>query len=364
LTGAEIKCYHYFTKTFHVSEENPMSITVKDVARVAGVSISTVSNVLNGKRSSYNAETHERVMQAVRQLDYHRNRMARSLVTKSSQVLGVCFGANTKALYQSAYVTEVLDGIMQAAEESDFNIMLYTRLPFNVDDRQMELILNKGIDGLCLIAPATRNTLPSQLHDIGFPLVLIGMEPLKDSMAWIDIDNAQGVTQALEHLYCLGHRRIAHISGSQIQRSGQQRHQAYLSFMESIGECVPADWNVSTEYNYESGLVAARLLLQSSEIPTAIVAANDHIALAVIDAASQRGIRIPDDLSLIGFDDIREAEYCRPRLTTVRQPMRQIGYNAGEWLIHSIKNEGTPLLRARVKPELIHRDSVAPPCTR
>lgn len=338
-----------------------MSITIKDVAREANVSISTVSNVLNGKRKSFNAETHERVMNAVAQLNYHPNRNARSLVTKAARVIGFCFGANTKTLYQSSYLVEVLDGMMNVAEEAGYNVMLYTRLDDNADDRYIDSFLDQSIDGLCIIAPAPENPLPQRLASVGLPVILIGMDKPDSRIAYIDIDNEKGTNIALEHLWELGHRRIAHIGGQKIQRSAQQRYNAYKRFMADHEEPIPADWEHWTIFNFETGKVAAHRLLCSSERPTAIFAANDHIALAVIDVAKEYGLRVPEDLSVIGFDDIREAELAQPSITTIRQPIRDIGVQATQWLLDSMTQFNVPLLQKRVEPTLIPRNSAAPP---
>lgn len=351
-------------KTFYFNEAVPMSVTIKDVARVANVSISTVSNVLNGKRKSFNAETYERVMQAVQQLGYHPNRAARSLVTKATRVLGFCFGANTKTLYKSSYLVELLDGVMNVAEEAGYNIMLYTRLDYNADDRYTDSFLDQSIDGLVIVAPAPNNPLPAKLAAMGLPIILIGMDDPDSRLAYIDVDNVQGAKLALQHLWDMGHRRIAHIGGQEIQRSAQQRANTYRQFMADRNEPIPAGWEQWTHFNYETGKLAAQKILASPEIPTAIFAANDHIALGVIDAANERGLCVPEDLSVVGFDDIREAEMANPAITTIRQPIRDISVKATLWLLENMDPFHLPLLQELVPPELIERQSVASPRSR
>lgn len=341
-----------------------MSVTIKDVARVADVSISTVSNVLNGKRKSFNAETHERVIQAVQQLGYHPNRIARSLVTKAAHVIGFCFGANTKTLYQSSYLVELLDGVMNVAEDAGYNIMLYTRLDDNADDRHINSFLDQSIDGLVIVAPAPNNPLPDRLAALGLPIILIGMEAPGSRFSYIDVDNVKGAEIALEHLWKLGHRRIAHIGGQEIQRSAQQRAQTYRQFMADHYQPIPPEWNVWTKFNYETGREAALQILSAPERPTAIFAANDHIALATVAVANERGLCVPEDLSIIGFDDIREAEMSQPSITTISQPIREISVKATQWLLENTNPLQTSLLQEVVSPELVVRQSTAPPSSK
>jgi LacI family transcriptional regulator len=336
-----------------------MAATIKDVAASAGVSIATVSNVLNGKHGEYADETRSRVIDAARRVGYHRNRVARSLVRRTSECLGVTFVDQNLSLGENYYLVEVLDGIVNAAYEQGYNVSLHTRLRPDLEAEQLPDLLDRRIDGLFLIAPHNDSPLIPRLAESALPFVVIGIERPGPAINWIDVDNGMGAAMAADHLLKLGHRRIAHIAGHPRQWAAQVRARSFRKQVEAAGgECriIPC-----SRFDQGDARDAARKILGSSDRPTAIFAANDGMALGVLQAAAERGLRVPHDLSVIGFDDMREAASTEPALTTIRQPMGAMGRRAAEWLVARLKDESHPALAELAPPELIVRASTAAP---
>ncbi len=336
-----------------------MPITIKDVARVAAVSVGTVSNVLNGREAQYNEETYQRVMQVVRDLDYHPNRHARSLARRASHVIGVSFAEQERSLSGNPYVADILDGMMQSASENSYNIALFTRLRSGEESRYLAQFLDRSIDGLCLIAPSLTNPLPNDLLLTHLPSIVVGADYPNTTISWIDVDNEEGARMAVEYLAEQGHARIAHLAGEKAQRSALLRYSGYCSTLAKYN--LPNDPNFVYWCNYdkETGYRYAKRLLKREDRPTAIFAADDLIALGAMEAARELGLRVPEDVSLIGFDDIPKAQDSQPSLTTIQQPMREIGVRAAEWLISQASVRRGEPLQLLIKPTLIVRGSVS-----
>lgn len=334
-----------------------MAATIKDIAASAGVSIATVSNVLNGKRGEYADETRSRVIDAARRLGYHRNRLARSLVRRASECLGVAFVDQNHALGENYYLVEVLDGIVHAAYDQGYNISLHTRLRPEHEAEQLPDLMDRRIDGLFLIAPHLDSPLVPLLSASPLPFVVIGVQEPEPEVNWIDVDNRVGALLAAEHLLSLGHRRIVHIAGHPRQQAAQVRAQVFKEHIERSGAC--CDVIACARFDQADALNAASSFLSTREQPSAIFAANDGMALGVLKAAAECGLRVPEDLSVVGFDDMREAAITDPPLTTVRQPMHEIGRRAAEWIISRLNDGASPALAELVQPHLVIRGSTS-----
>ena len=336
-----------------------MSITIKDVAREVGVSLGTVSNVLNGRNAQYNEETYQRVMQVVRELDYHPNRHARSLARRTAQVIGVSFAEQERSLSGNPYVADILDGMMQSASENGYNLTLFTCLPSGKESRYLTQFLDRSIDGLCLIAPALLNPLPKDLLLTHLPAIVVGADYPETAISWIDVNNEEGARVAMEYLVEHGHTRIAHLAGEPVQRSALLRHSGYCSILAKYNLTNDPSFVHWCDYDKEKGYHYAKHLLKRSDRPTALFAADDLIALGALDAARELGLRVPEEVSVIGFDDIPKAQDAHPPLTTIRQPMREIGMRAAEWLIKQAAVKRVEPLQLLIKPSLVERGSVA-----
>jgi DNA-binding LacI/PurR family transcriptional regulator len=325
-----------------------------DVARLAGVSHQTVSRVLN-EHPNVRPLTRERVLAAIRELAYRPNAAARTLVTRRTHTLGV-ITADTM-LYGP---TSMLYGFERAAAHDAYFVSVAS-LPA-LDRRSMldavDRFLGQGIEGIIVIA--TVDTAVAALAHVPseVPLVAVGCGT-RASVTSVAIDNAAGAAGATRHLLSLGHRTVYHVAGPLSCLDAKERVDGWRQALREAGAPEPAvlagDWSASSGYEL-GGLLAA-----GEPGLTAVFCGNDTMALGIIRALSERGLRVPGDVSVIGFDDVPEAGYYLPPLTTVRQDFGVLGRQALSTLIDRMSGSIPAGLRVRVAPELIVRASAAGP---
>lgn len=339
-----------------------MGVTIRDVARLAQVSIGTVSNVLNGRTGQYTNETLTRVMRAVDELHYRPLRVSRQLAQRRpTHALGVCFLNQGASIATNPYLTQMLDGVMTTACEARYNVVLFTRVHPGTENQHIGAMTDRSIDGLCLIAPDATNPFLNMLPATALPYVVMGAAGDDAQASYVDVDNAAGAHMAVDHLLALGHTRIAHVAGIETQASAQVRAAAFLAALWDRGIAPRLDWVVSGEYARSPSYDAAIALLQPADRPTAIVAANDYSAFGVLAAARALGLSIPGDVSVVGFDDIPESRYAAPPLTTISHPVREVGRVAVTWLVRRLRGRGEPRIQRLLAPALVHRGSTAAP---
>jgi DNA-binding LacI/PurR family transcriptional regulator len=323
-----------------------------DVARLAGVSHQTVSRVLN-EHPNVRPLTRERVLAAIRELAYRPNAAARTLVTRRTHTLGV-ITADTM-LYGP---TSMLYGFERAAHDAYF--VSVASLPA-LDRRSMldavERFLGQGIEGIIVIA--TVDTAVAALGHVPaeVPLVAVGCGT-RASVTSVAIDNAAGAAAATRYLLDLGHRTVYHVAGPLSCLDAKERVDGWRQALREAGADEPAvlagDWSASSGYELGSKLAEDSGL-------TAVFCGNDTMALGVIRALTERGLRVPGDVSIVGFDDVPEAGYYLPPLSTVRQDFGELGRQALSTLIDRMSGAIPAGRRVRVAPELIVRASAAPP---
>ena len=345
--------------------------TLSDVARDSRVSEATVSVVLNGARSNtrVSAETRRRIEESAALLRYQPNASARSLVRQRTNTLGVLFGViESRTALADNYGSGILQGIVSQAASQHYEVHLYTE-PWHDAPRSAGRYRDQRTDGVLLVAPLTDSDMLSGLAAAQIPLVAISPdapEAERLDVPFTDIDNAAGVRMAVRHLAELGHTRIAHLTGDQNIYSVQSRREAFIGALNDAGIEAAPEYLMYGMYSGERAGQDLRHLLSLPHSPTAIVAGNDNIALAVIRAAQEIGVSVPHDLSVVGFDDVPAAAYVTPGLTTIRQPLAAIGAMAVTLLIDRISNRkhshSTDCLEGcLLTPELIVRGSTAPP---
>jgi DNA-binding LacI/PurR family transcriptional regulator len=325
-----------------------------DVARLAGVSHQTVSRVLN-EHPNVRPLTRERVLDAIRELAYRPNAAARTLVTRRTHTLGV-ITADTM-LYGP---TSMLYGFERAAHDSYF--VSVASLPA-LDRRSMldavDRFLGQGIEGIIVIA--TVDTAVAALAHVPpqVPLVAVGCGT-RVSVTSVAIDNRAGAAAATRYLLGLGHRTVYHVAGPANCLDARERVDGWRQALHEAGVAEPTalvgDWSSSSGYDLGTRLADEPGL-------TAVFCGNDTMALGVIRALAERGLRVPEDVSIIGFDDVPEAGYYRPPLTTVRQDFGEVGRQALSTLIDRMSGAIPAGPRVRVAPELIVRASAAGPST-
>lgn len=334
--------------------------TLKQLAEEAGVSIGTASNILNNKAALHSAETIERVLTAAQRLGYRPNRIARSLAARRTHTIGIVMEPQHARFTRNHYATAVLDGVTERLAPHNYHLKLITLN--EIDPRTLWMQLDDGtVDGLLLIAPLIDSPLLEYHQHTQLPCVVVG-STLPESLGFYCIDTANGSMMRLLVGWLLeqGHRRIGFIKGPDNQWSARQRLNAYLETMAAWGVDVHPDWIVPSNYEYSGGLAAAHQLLEVQPRLTAIIGSNDLLALGALDACAQRGVRVPQDLSVVGFDDTSMAALVKPSLTTVRNPIHDIGYTAAEALLQQIET-GTPVQgTCLMDGELIVRESAKP----
>ncbi len=331
-------------------------VTIMDVARTSGVSYSTVSRVLSGyefvKESTYN-----RVMEAVERLGYVANLQARSLAGGRSRIIGLLVPN-----LDNSYIGTIMSGIDQELVRANYELMLYTtHRRAGKESLYVKTIANGLTEGLLLIAPVVPTTYLEALREQNFPYVLIDQADSTESSSVVESTNWQGAYEATCYLVGLGHTRIAFITGASVVRSAGDRLRGYQAALADSNIPLKAELIVEGDFQQRSGYEATKRLLQNADpLPTAIFASNDLSAFGAMDAARESGLRIPDDISIVGFDDTPQASLVYPKLTTVRQPLEQMGRVAVKMLLEQIEDRSHPPQRVTLATELIIRDSCGP----
>ena len=344
-----------------MSMPNKSAPTLSDVAGQAGVSKVAASVVLNGSRSNARVSdaTRSRILQAAADLRYYPNAMARGLVQRRMHMLGVLFHMTASIVAIDPYASAILQGILTAAADTGNSIVIFPE-PWRDAHRSAARFRDQCTDGILVIAPRLDSDMLPELASFGLPLVSVSSPADQYAMPSVKVDNLKGERLAAEHLLALGHRRIAHLTGEVNQASGSARRDGFRHALAAAGVDVPAEYMEPCSYAGKEGYEATRRLLRLPQPPTAIFAGNDRIALAAMEAARDSHVAVPEELSLIGFDDTPPASLVTPPLTTVRQPLEQIGEKAARLLIARVEGQPVAPTTHLLEPELIVRGSTAP----
>lgn len=327
-------------------------VTIFDVAREAGVSYATVSRVINNK-DHVKADKRERVLRAMTRLGYVVNQQARSLAGGKSQVVGLLVpGLDT------SYIGEIIRGIDAELVSASYDLMLYTTHHRKTRESTYVATLTQGLaDGLLLVLPRNPGAYIETLRRREFPYVLIDHQGIDESGPAVGATNRAGGYAATRYLIELGHRRIGFITGTVDLGCSIDRLAGYRDALLEYGITFDPALVREGDFVQLDGYRGAHELLELPERPTAIFASNDVMAFGVMDAVREAGLRIPSDVSIIGFDDIPQASHVRPNLTTIRQPLEQMGRTATQMLLQQIANRAAEPVRIELNTELIVRDS-------
>ena len=326
-------------------------VTITDVAEAAGVSVSTVSKVIND-RYGVSHDTYDRVMSVVENLGYESSLVASSLRRHSTNVIGILVPEF------EPFSAELLKGISAAAEGTGYELLAYSgNLDHNQvgwERRSLSRLAGTLIDGAVVVAPT------ATVVDAPIPVVAVDPHTGKSGTSTIEADNVGGARAATEYLIGLGHRRIAHVRGREDLVSASLREQGYREALDAAG--IPFDPSLVRVGGYRAAETteAARDLLTLPERPTAIFSANDLSAIRVMEVAEQLGLRVPQDVSVVGFDNVPEAANATPPLTTVAQPLHEMGAEAVRLLLGLLSGAVTEE-HLSVPATLVVRGSTAPP---
>ncbi len=331
------------------------SATLKDIARLAQVSHTTVSRVVNN-RPGVKTSTKQRIMRLVKELDYQPNLVARSLVVKRSKNLGMIITTISNPFY-----LELAKGIEDTARSFQYNVILCcTNYDLSLEGEHIRELRRRGIDGIILTSAQVKDGHVAALAHEGFPLVLVNrrvLEPdLHAQVDYIGIDNVKGGEMALEHLLKLGHRRIGIIRGSLDSSVTVERMEGAHRALARNGISLDDDLVFAGDYLKGTGYEAAKRFLSLPYPPTAIFSLNDYMAFGVYDALMEQGVRVPEDMALLGFNDIELASLKMVGLSTISQKKYTLGSMAVRRLMERIEG-AQPGREWILEPELIIRKS-------
>ena len=334
------------------------AITIQDVARTAGVSVSTVSRVLNDK-DDVAPETYQRVRAIIAELGYTLSLAARSMRSRRTGVIGTMMPD-----LEDPFTIQVMEGINHAITALDYDLIAYTSGSINQQSKAQReqyyvSLLNGSItDGIIIVTPAATS------FSTAAPVVAVDPNNESPECPAVIATNHAGAMEAMAHLIGLGHTRIGFIGGRPDLQSAQRRLKGYEDALRQAGIALDQSLITVGDFTTERGRECARQLLSLSEPPTAIFAANDQSAMGAIEAAREAGLRVPEDLSVVGFDNIPETAYSKPALTTVDQFMDRMGYVATEMLIALVQGEPLESDLYKVPTQLVVRDPCRPPQAR
>lgn len=326
--------------------------TMKDIARIAKVSTSTVSHVINNTRY-VSDEIREKIMKVVNELNYTPSAVARSLKVKETKTLGMLVTATSNPFF-----AEVVSGVEQYCNQHHYNLIISSidgneqRLQQNI-----QTLIQKQVDGLLLMYSDTRHAMVEQLN-LNLPIVVMDWWPTELNADKIYENSEFGAYLATKTLIEQGHKNIAIITGKLDKSLAHNRLLGYQKALQDAHLPLNPDWIIESHFDFEGGVEGMKKLLQITPRPTAVFACSDTIAVGVYQVAWQQGLRIPQDISVIGYDNIMLAQYLTPPLTTIHQPKAELGKLAVETLLERIKSPDLEYKTTMLQPQLIWRASV------
>jgi len=325
-----------------------MSVTIIDIAKQIGVSYTTVSRALNGKKG-VSEKTRQRIIEEAKKMGYQPNALARGLVSKSTNTIGLIIPDITNPFFP-----DVARGVEDEARKENYNVFLCNS---NWDtERELEILealRQNRVDGI-IINPNSFSNIEF-INQLGIPVVYLSTRVDEGESTYIGIDNIKGAMIAVDHLVECGYKRIAYVGGTIKSYSNNRRSKGYLMALEKHG--IPKDQSIIVNGNFETqaGYEATKKLLESANPPDAVFAGNDIIALGVLQCAQEMGLKIPEDFGIVGFDDIYSSGLPQVQLTTVALPKKFLGKKAFDLLLEKLKEEETGVVQYAIKPKLVVR---------
>lgn len=330
-----------------------MSVKIKDISEQLGISVSTVSKALNGYED-VSQETRSRVQTAARELGYRPSAAARNLRRGRTDKIGFVF--NNALTFISDYFSEIIVGASMAAEAQGNNIVLYTN-EGDSPDGLLNLVQAREVDGFVLIWNHVPKIILEKLIQTNVPFVVLGRRVRHEHASFIAPDNYHGARQLMEHLLSLGHRRIGFTTRPSMGYTSEDRFKAYRDALAKANIPYDPSLVVETQIEPNSGYYAMNQFLDLPNPPTAIFAIHDFVAIDAQRAAHERGLRIPEDVALAGFDGLRTSLFTSPPITTVSQPLKEIGQESVNVLLRRINDPTLPPIQKTLPVTLQVRQS-------
>jgi len=337
-------------------EEGQVSdLTLDDIARQAGVSRSTVSRVVNSQ-PYVKAEVRERVLKVIQNTGFHPNPAARTLASQRSWMIGLVLPRSVSSFFSDTYFPRLTQGIAQACNQHNYTLGLFLVGTPEDEEKIYSRVSRRGfLDGVLVQSGQIGDHLIDRLVNSSMPLVVAGRPFNTSDVSYIDVDNVQAAYLAVSHLAQLGYQRIGTITGTINSTVSLDRKEGYLKALVDHGLPVDKSLIVEGDFSEASGYRSMEQLLPSR--PEAVFAASDQMAIGAMRFVRESGLRVPDDVAFVGFDDLPQASLAEPPLTTVHQPITQFGGKAVDVLINLIENGTKPTQRVIMNTELIIRQS-------
>jgi LacI family transcriptional regulator len=342
-------------RTKRRTAQKPARMDIHAVAKLANVSIATVSRTIN-HNPTVNAKMAKRVWDAIQKLDYFPNTQARALVSGRSRLLGLIISEITNPFFP-----ELIQGFESVAVEHGYEILISsTNYDLETMKRCIRRLVERNAEGVAVMTFGIEEPLLEQLADRNVPLVFVDVGPDRPGISVLKVDYHHGIRQGVQHLAVLGHRDIAFVTGPLRLHSAQSRLVAFRRTLQECGIQAAEAWIVEGDHTMEGGIAAAEKLLKGAKTPTAIMCSNDMTAIGVLHQLYRDGLRVPDDISLIGFDDIHMTEMMIPPLTSIQMSRLDLARSAVSALRAHLENT-SPQREYRIDTHLVVRESTSFP---
>ncbi len=331
--------------------------TIYDIAKKTGFSTTTVSKALNNY-SDVSEKTKQKILQAVEEMGYLPNAHAQSLSTKKSWTIGVMFSESNEVGMKHPFFSAIIESFRKNAEREGYDLIFASRNLRNRDISYLEHFSYRAVDGIVVICSDPQDPQVQEMINSTIPIVVIDMN--KQNCSLVFSDNIEGGKLAVNYLHTLGHTKIAHIAGDALTDAGAERIKGFKKAMNELNLPIQEGYLINGGlFSIGEGKAAMEKLLMLDDVPTAVFVAGDHMAIGAIEAIKERGLSVPEDISIIGYDDIEMAAYITPKLTTIKQDTDMIGYQAAKLLMKQIIQKKKLITSKRIPVELIIRDSCA-----
>ena len=331
--------------------------TIYEIAKIAGVSPATVSKVINNY-SDISDKTRKKVKKILEEQNFQPNYEAQCLSTKRTWTLGLVYFENSEIGLKHPFFAAVIESFKKEAEKKGYSLLLGSKNDRLKIDSFLQYFQYRNVDGIAIICSIPNDKETSEIIESDFPTVVIDM--YNENTATVTSDNKQGCKMAIQYLYDLGHRKIAHITGMEENDNwvSNIRKESYIHEMNRLKLPIRKGYiQKGRNFDFDGGYVAMKNLMKLEERPTAVFAAGDKCALGAMQAVKDEGFNVPDDISIIGFDDSDVSQYVTPKLTTVKQSCDMIGSEAATILIHQIDKKEKVVVNKIIPVELIVRES-------
>ncbi len=332
---------------------------IRDVARAAGVSVATVSRTINNI-PTVNPAMAARVREAIRELNYYPNNQARALVSGRSRLIGLLVSDITNPFFP-----ELIKCFEATAVKHGYELLISSTNYDSELQHCLRRLIQRNVDGVAVMTFGVEDPVLDELSDRNIPMVFVDILQEEFRQDALMVDYLHGMQQAVEHLVGLGHRRIGFISGPLTQHSASLRRSAFLTSMNASGLVPEERLIVEGDHQLEGGMLGMTQLLSHPDSPTAVLCSNDLTAIGALRTLHKRGLRVPEDMSVVGFDDIHLAAFINPPLTTVKMSQTEIARGAVRLLLDRIEGNVPehPPVPATISTSLVLRETTAPPST-